>query len=118
MLEEFSLSKGNATERVFELRNEVKLFSWDQGKMEFFAWLNDEELIVHLVYLVDIFKQVNKLNLQIQGRYINITKFVDALKAFMSKIENWRRKVNTKNVPMFEKLSSILDACGEDKVFQ
>ena len=43
-------------------------------------------------------------------------KFVDAFKAFTSKLENRKRKVNTKNVAMFEKLSSILDVCGEDNV--
>ena len=68
---------------------------------------------MHLAYLVDIFEQ---LNFQIQGRNTNIMKFVDALKAFMSKQENWKRKVNAINVAMFEKLSSILDVSGEDKV--
>lgn len=34
----------------------------------------------------------------------------------MSKLENWKRRVNAENVAMFEKLSSILDVCGEDKV--
>ena len=110
------LSRGNVAERVFELRDELKLFFEVQGKMEFFAWLNDEEWIMRLAYLVDIFEQLNKLNLQMQGRNTNIIKFVDSLKAFMSKLENWKRKVNTKNVAMFEKLTSILDVCGEDKV--
>ena len=39
------------------------------------------------------------------------------LKAFTSKPENWKRKFNTENVAMLEKVSSILDVCGEDKVF-
>ena len=43
-------------------------------------------------------------------------KFMDSLKAFMSKLENWKRKVKIKNVAMFEKLSSILVAGGEDQV--
>ena len=110
------LSRGNVTERIFELRDELKLFFEVQGKTEFLAWLNDEEWIMRLAYLVDIFEQLNKLNLQMQGRNTNIIKFVDALKAFMSKLENWKRKVNTKNVAMFEKLTSILDNYGEDKV--
>ena len=42
------LSRRNATERVFEPRDELKLFFEVQGKMEFFAWLNDEEWIVHI----------------------------------------------------------------------
>lgn len=86
-----------------------------KGKMELFAWLNEEEWIMRLAYLVDIFEQLNKLNLQMQGSNTNI-KFVDALNATMNKLENWKRKVNTKNIAMFEKLSFILDVCGEDKV--
>ena len=86
-----------------------------KGKMELFAWLNEEEWIMRLAYLVDIFEQLNKLNLQMQGSNTNI-KFVDALNATMNKLENWKRKVNTKNIAMFEKLTFILDVCGEDKV--
>ena len=84
--------------------------------MEFFAWLDDEEWIMCLAYLVDIFEQLNKLNLQMQGRNTNIIKFMDSLKAFMRKLENWKGKVKIKNVAMFEKLSSILVAGGEDQV--
>ena len=47
-------------------------------------------------YLVDIFEQLNKLNLQIQKWNINIIKLIDSLKAFISKLENWKRKVTTK----------------------
>ena len=43
-------------------------------------------------------------------------KFVDSLKAFMSKLMNWKRKINVENVVMHEKLSSIPDVCGEKKV--
>ncbi|XP_042213890.1 zinc finger BED domain-containing protein 5-like, partial [Homarus americanus] len=78
------LSRGNVTERIFELRDELKLFFEVQGKMEFFAWLDDEEWLMRLAYLVDIFEQLDKLNLQMQGRNTNIIKFMDALKAFMT----------------------------------
>ena len=106
------LSRRNVTERVFELRDEVKLFFEVQGKIEFFSWLHDEEWIMCLAYLVDIFEQLNKLNLQMQGKNTNIIKFMDSLKAFISKLENWKIKVKIKNVAMFEKLSSILVAGG------
>ena len=55
-------------------------------------------------------------HLRMQGRKTNIIKFVDTLKASMNKLENKIRKVNAKDVAMFEKLSSILDVCGDDKV--
>ena len=43
-----------------------------------------------------------------QGKNTNIIQFKDTLKAFMSKLDNWKRKVSTNNVAMFEELSSIL----------
>ena len=62
--------------------------------MEFFAGLNNEEWIVRFAYLVDIFEQLNKLILQMQGRNTNILRFADALKAFMSMLENWKGNLN------------------------
>ena len=62
-----------------------------------------------LAYLCDIFEQLNKFNLLMQGRNINIIKFVDALKAFTSKLSNWKRKIGIKNYSMFEKLDILLD---------
>jgi hypothetical protein len=51
-----------------------------------------------------------------QGRNTNIITFTDSLKGFTGKLENWKRKVKIKNVAMFEKLSSVLVAGGEDQV--
>ena len=62
-----------------------------------------------LAYLCDIFEQLNKLNLQMQGKNINIFKFVDALKAFTSKLSNWKRKIRMHNYSMFENLDMLLD---------
>ncbi|XP_068237352.1 zinc finger BED domain-containing protein 5-like [Palaemon carinicauda] len=47
---------------------------------------------MRLAYVVDIFEQLNKLNLQMQGRNTNIIKFIDALRAFITKLENWKRR--------------------------
>jgi hypothetical protein len=51
-----------------------------------------------------------------QGRNTDIIKLIYSLKAFMSKLENWKRKVKIKNVAMFEKLSSVLVVGGDDQV--
>ena len=69
-----------------------------------------------LAHFIDAFQQLNKMNPQVQRRNTNIIKFIDTLKAFMSKLENWKRNGNTENVAMVQKLSSILDICGEDMV--
>ncbi|XP_064472939.1 SCAN domain-containing protein 3-like [Ornithodoros turicata] len=109
-----NVSRGNVTARVFELREELKVFFQEQGKTTYFAWLSEEAWILRLAYLVDMFEQLNKLNLQMQGRNTNIIKFIDSLKDFSCKLQNWKRKVKGGNVAMFEKLSSMLSGSYHD----
>ena len=44
-----------------------------------------------------------------QGKDTNIIIFVDALRAFKSKLANWKRKVEMHNFTMFEKLDILLE---------
>jgi len=53
---------------VFELRDELELFFEEHKKTGFCNWLNDKDWISHLAYLVDIFEQLNKLYIQMQGK--------------------------------------------------
>ena len=98
------LSKGNITRRFFELKGELKGFCRLKNKMMYYAWQEDKEWVLSLAYLHDIFEQLNKLNLRMQGKNTNIIIFVDALRAFKSKLANWKRKVDMHNYTMFKKL--------------
>ena len=72
----------------------------------------------YLAYMVDIFDQLNRLNLKMQGKHQYNTIYTkDTLKAFMSKLDNWKRKISTNNVAMFEELSSILKVDDEEHMF-
>ena len=66
--------------------------------------------------MVNIFDQLNGLNLKMQGKNTSIIQYKDTLKAFMSKLDNWKRKVSTNNVAMFEELSSILKVDDDEHV--
>ena len=57
------LSKGNVTRRVFELLEELKAFCLLKGRIEYHAWLDNEQWVISLAYLCVIFEQLNKLNL-------------------------------------------------------
>ena len=105
------LSKGNMTERVLRLRNEIKIFCEKHRKTDFVAWLDHDEWQLSLAYLVDIFDQLNKLNLLMQGRHTNIIKFVDALKSFLCKLRIWSKKVLDGNYSMFESISTFDGIC-------
>lgn len=102
------LSKGNVVNRVFELKDEIKLFLEVQGKHDLVAYFNDETWKKRVAYLADILEQLNKLNLKLQGKETHIILFQDNLQAFVSKLHNWRRKVNLGNVAMFENLCSVV----------
>ena len=59
------LSKGNVVQRVFELKEEIRLFIEDQNMQDLLsAWFVDG-FEIQLAYLVDIFKQLNTLNLEL-----------------------------------------------------
>ena len=93
---------------MFELRDELKLFFELEKKTEFTSLLKNDRRIKYLACMVNIFDQLNTLNLKMQGKNNNVIQFKDTLKAFMSKLDNWKRKVRTNNVAMFEELSLIL----------
>ena len=61
-----------------------------------------------VAFLADIFKRLNNLNMKMQGRDTYIMKFLDILRAFVAKIQNWRHKVNSGNAALFEKLKAII----------
>ena len=73
------------------------------------AWLDHDEWQLSLAYLVDIFKQLRKLKLLMQGRFTNIIKFVDALKSFLCKLRIWSKKVFDRNYSMLESISMMLE---------
>ena len=100
------LSKGNVVARVFELRKELQMFLNLQGKSEFASHFTEEIFVHRLAYLVDIFDQLNRLNLKLQGKERTIIDFVDNLLGFIEKLENWKRKAEKGNFAMFDSLST------------
>lgn len=47
--------------------------------------------------------------MKLQGRETHVLLFQDSLRAFVSKLQNWRRKTNLGNIAMFEKLCGVMD---------
>ena len=57
------ISKDNVLNRVFEMKNEIKLFLEFKNKEEFLSHFNDNNWIISHAYLADIFEKLNILNL-------------------------------------------------------
>ncbi|XP_026818970.1 protein ZBED8-like [Rhopalosiphum maidis] len=61
------LSKGNMLARLFELREELKVFLIDKGMNYLHEQLCEPKIEMQIAYLADIFGHLNHLNLQLQG---------------------------------------------------
>ena len=91
------LPKCNVLERVFELREELQEFLNRQGKYELESFYKDNTFKSQLSYLVNIFGQLNCLILKMQRKNTTVIDFMDALNAFVQKLDNWKRKVDMEN---------------------
>ena len=81
------LSKGNVLSRVFELRDELKIYLNDT-KPELAFHFTNAKFIAGLAYVVDIFHSLNTLNLKMQGKEKNIIQNMDSISAFVEKLAN------------------------------
>lgn len=64
------LSRGKVLQRLFELRDEVKLFLID--KLDLADYLCNSKFLATLAYLADIFEKLNSLNISLQGNMTTI----------------------------------------------
>ena len=106
------LSRGNVVQRVFELKDELKLFFSCSDKrlsQTYLAKMNDPKWVTYLSYLVDIFTRLNNLNKSLQGSNAVVTAAVDKLRGFLMKLEMWEKKVEKGNFEMFETLAGRQD---------
>ena len=65
------LLKVNVLNRVFEMKDEMKLFSKLKAN-KFLSYISDKIWLKSLSYLAEIFEKLNNLNLKVQGKSTNI----------------------------------------------
>ena len=92
-----------------ELRDGIRLFLDVQGKTNFLVKLNDEIRFQSLLSWQTYFDQINKLKLTLQDRKIHFLIYQDNLRGLMSKLQNWRCKIDLGNIIMFEKFCEMTD---------
>lgn len=94
------LSHGRALIRVFELQVPLHRFLL-QKKVTTCSTFQQ-----HLYY---IFNLLNELNLSLQGKMTTVFKMTDKVAAFMAKLEEWERHVNSGVFDMFPALAETLE---------
>ena len=62
------LSKSNMLARVCDLKDEVSIFLESQGQQDLLLPFQSVEFQLAMIYLVDIFEALNRLNLLLQGK--------------------------------------------------
>ena len=101
------LSRGKVLTRLAELREEVAMFL--EGKCDFAKYLRDEEFVLRLTYLADIFSKLNELNLYLQGTEgISIFGVHDKIRGFMKKLALWKNCINNQNYDCFETFQTFI----------
>nr|XP_055067936.1 zinc finger BED domain-containing protein 5-like [Misgurnus anguillicaudatus] len=99
------LSRGKVLSRVFELRVEIRAFLEEERMYDAAGKFSDEQFLMKLAYLSDVFGKLNELNLQLQGRDKHIPHLADKITAFIRKLEVWGRHLDQGNTDAFENLS-------------
>ena len=101
------LSKGNMLKQLHELK-EVAIFLDSWKKKNLLEKFRIQGFQQSLACLVNMFLALNALNLQLQGKNINIIMHLDILRSFMSKLDFWQNQIEQGNQASFCNLDSAL----------
>ena len=99
------LSKGNMLFRIFELREEVKLFLVAKQKYDLLLAFGGDGFSAYLAYLDDICEALNQLNTKLQGPGTNIIVHNDAINVV--KLDLCRQRAKNNNFASFHGLTEI-----------
>ena len=69
----------------------------------------DEQFLLKLAYLSDVFGKLNELNLQLQVKDKHLPHLADKITAFSQKLEVWDRRLDQQNIDVFENLSEVAE---------
>jgi len=110
------LSRGKVLSRLFELRDEVRLFlvklehdGKEKAKHFLNDCLNDETWLIKLSYLADIFSSLNILNLTLQGEDVHRFFVQDKVDSTIKKFDRWHQKVQANKFDAFPLMNEFVD---------
>jgi hypothetical protein len=91
------LSEGKVFNRFYEMKNELlQLFNNEDSNSDFETHLNNPLWSTKFAYLAEIFKYLNILNSNMQGKLISILTSSDKLNEFLRTINLWISHVEKK----------------------
>ena len=89
------LSKGRVLTRVCEIHGEIVTFLRDQKSTvakDLAEKFEDSDFLLNLAHLADIFRQMNELNVSMQGAGSNKLAADEKVEAFKNEVSVWKRR--------------------------
>ncbi|KAM3868917.1 zinc finger BED domain-containing protein 5-like [Diretmus argenteus] len=102
------LSRGKVLARVIALREEIRIFLEEDGNELASKWI-DENFLVKVAYLSDMFEKLNELNLQLQGNNTHLPHLADKIHSFTRKLDMWGRRLEEGNIDSFDNLKTFIE---------
>ena len=99
------LSRAKVIQRVLQLKDEIAIFL-DENHNEDSNMFRDDNFIVKLTYLVEIFGKLSVFNKSMQGPQMHLLVQKDKVKAFVKKLNLWKANLQKNNLDMFPLLNS------------
>ena len=91
------LSRGNVLKRVNELRNELHCYLVEEKHSSSGKFV-DDDFVLKLAYLCDIFEQLNSLNMPLQSIETHVLQLSEKVSTFKRKLLLWKKKLEDKDV--------------------
>ena len=102
------LSRGCVLKRVFELREQIASFFRQQNFEALAEKFSQDEFIVKVAYLADIFDSLNSLNLSMQGAGFTVIKQTAKVPAYHKKLALWKSYATRGEYDTFPELKHYL----------
>ncbi|KAI4809512.1 hypothetical protein KUCAC02_018388 [Chaenocephalus aceratus] len=96
------LFRGKVLSHVFELQAEIRLFLEEERMYEAASKFTDENVLMKLAYLSDVFGKLNELHLQ-------LPHLADKITGFTRKLVVWGRRLDQGRTDAFESLGEIAE---------
>ena len=105
------LSRGKCLSRLYELKNEVEIFL-RENKNNIHAHFHNEEFVVILAYLGDVFGHLHHMNLSLQGRDVTVSDVKDKLTGLTARMGVWQARIKLGSTSLFPLLERRLKMNG------
>lgn len=103
-------------DRLFQLQDPLLEYFKENGDSDFANCFEDEEWMLKLAYLADIFSHINHLNESLQGPAENILTASDKVLRFKHKLNTWKHSVAKRDLDMFPLLYGVLSGEGYQQI--